>query len=80
MNTEWTIERLKNEQPFIECDNLQQRAEVIDKLESMGFILDKEINDNELFLNIYCTMECFTCDNGFNGEEFPIIHYSDFIK
>ena len=64
MEQAWTAERLRKEQPYIKCDNLKERAKVIEKLESIGMCRKYSIIDNEIIIVIYP-----------NSEEYPNGYY-----
>lgn len=80
MNTELAIKLFAIKQPYIKCDNLEQRNEVVDKLEQMGFTSITNPKPNELILSVYANREYATFDKKYiSTKGYTVIHYSDFI-
>lgn len=79
-NTAWTAEQILKKQPCIECENLEQRNKVVDRLKFMGFKYETnfgEIVDTDLYVETFHTGEfgLFNVPN----DTFPVIPAYEFL-
>lgn len=79
--TAWTADKIQKIQPCIECENLEQRNKVVDRLKFMGFKYENnfgEIVDTDLYVETFhsCEFGVFDIPN----DTFPVILASELLN
>lgn len=74
----WTIERLKNKQPYIECKDLHERHKVIVALQKLGFKAWGEILPHQLYVTALESMEFLTDSTPWEVQ--PLITATEFLN